>query len=104
VVAKIREGLTVSKQAAQKFDGERFNLRKLNELEVMKQYQIEITNRFAALENLSDNEDIIVKDILIIRDIPLKTELKIGFRCFIIRIIFFNLFIAKILPTLCILC
>jgi hypothetical protein len=24
----------------------------------MKQYQIEITNRFAALENLSDNEDI----------------------------------------------
>jgi len=27
---------------------------------------------------------IIVKNILIIRDIPLKTELKIGFRCFII--------------------
>jgi len=37
--------LAVSKQAAQKFDGERFNLRKLNELEVMKQYQIETTNR-----------------------------------------------------------
>jgi len=51
VVAKIREGLAVSKQMAQKFDGERFNLRKLNELEVRKQYQIEITNRFAALEN-----------------------------------------------------
>jgi hypothetical protein len=33
-------------------------LRKLNELEVRKQYQIEITNRFAALENLSDDEDI----------------------------------------------
>jgi len=31
-----------------KFDGERFNLWKLNELEVRKQYQ---TNRFAALEN-----------------------------------------------------
>ena len=28
------------------------NLRKLNELEVWKQYQIEITDRFAALENL----------------------------------------------------
>jgi len=27
------------------------NLRKLNELEVRKQYQIKITNRFAALEN-----------------------------------------------------
>ena len=56
--AKVRETLAVSKQAAQKFDGERFNLRKLNELEVTKQYQIEITNRFAALENLSDDEDI----------------------------------------------
>jgi len=39
-------------------DGERFNLRKLNELEVKKQYQIEITKRFAVLENLSDSEDI----------------------------------------------
>jgi hypothetical protein len=26
-----------------------FNLRKLNDLEVVKQYQIEITSRFAAL-------------------------------------------------------
>jgi len=58
VVAKFRERLAVSKQAAQKFDGDRFNLRKLNEPKVRKHYQIEITNRFAALENLSDNEDI----------------------------------------------
>jgi hypothetical protein len=28
VVAKVRERLAVSKQVAQKFDGERFNLRK----------------------------------------------------------------------------
>jgi len=33
-------------------------LRKLNELEVRKQYQIEITNRFAALGNLNDNEEV----------------------------------------------
>jgi hypothetical protein len=33
-------------------------LRKLNELEVKEKYQIEITNRFAALENLNANEDI----------------------------------------------
>jgi len=58
VVAKVRERLAVSKQAAQRFDGERFNLRKLNDLEVRKQYQIEITNRFASLENLNDDEDI----------------------------------------------
>jgi len=52
VVAEVRERLTVSKQVAQKFDVERFNFRELNELEVRKQYQIEITNRFATLENL----------------------------------------------------
>ena len=56
--AKVRERLAVSKQAAQKHEGERFNLRKLKDLEVKKQYQIEITNRFAALGNISDDEDI----------------------------------------------
>jgi len=50
--------LTVSKQEAQNLDGERFNPRKLNELEVRKQYQIKISKRSAALENLSDSEDI----------------------------------------------
>jgi hypothetical protein len=39
-------------------DGKRFNLGKLNELEVGKQYQIEISNRFVAMENLRDIEDI----------------------------------------------
>jgi hypothetical protein len=34
------------------FDGERFNLGKLNELEVWKQYQTEETNKFAAWENI----------------------------------------------------
>ena len=58
VVAKVKERFAVSKQAAQKFDEGRFNFRKLNELEVRKKYQIEISNRFAALENLSDSEDI----------------------------------------------
>ena len=50
--------MAVSKRAAQKFDGESFNLRKLNELEVRKKYQIEIMKRLAALENLSDRENI----------------------------------------------
>ena len=58
MVAKLRERLAVRKQAAQKFVEERFNLRKLNELEVRKQYQVEISRRFAALENLSDSEEI----------------------------------------------
>jgi hypothetical protein len=36
VVAQVRERLTVSKQTAKKFEGERFNFRKLNEVEVKK--------------------------------------------------------------------
>jgi len=48
VVAKVRGRLAVSKQEAQKYDVERFNRRKLNELRVRKQYQITISNRFAA--------------------------------------------------------
>ena len=58
VVAKVRERLAVIKQAAQKSERGRFNLRKLNDLEVRKQYQLEITNRFAALKNVSEDEDI----------------------------------------------
>jgi hypothetical protein len=40
VVAKVRERLAVSRRAAHKFHVERFNFRKLNELEVRKEYQI----------------------------------------------------------------
>lgn len=36
----------------------KFNLRKLSELNVRKRYQNKISNTFAALENLNDNEDI----------------------------------------------
>jgi len=50
--------LAVIKKAEEKFDGERLNLRNLNELEVRKQYQIEITNRFAAVENINDSSGI----------------------------------------------
>ena len=56
VVAELRERLAVNKRNAETFDGERFNLRKLNEPEVRKQYQTEIANRFAALEYLSEGE------------------------------------------------
>ena len=58
VIAKVRERFTLGKQASQRFDRQRFNLRKLNELEIREKYQIEITNRFAALGNLKDDEDV----------------------------------------------
>jgi hypothetical protein len=57
VVAKVREKLAVSKQAVQKFDVERFNFKKLCVLGVRKQYQIKISNRFAAFQNLNVSED-----------------------------------------------
>jgi hypothetical protein len=46
VVAKVRVRLSARKQAAQKTDVERFNLKKFSEMEVRKQFQIEISNRF----------------------------------------------------------
>jgi hypothetical protein len=58
VVEKVRERLAVNKQESHKFNVEKFNLRKLNELKVRKQYPIKITQRFAAWEDLSDSEDI----------------------------------------------
>jgi hypothetical protein len=58
LVAEVRERLLARKQAAQKADVERFDLKKLSEMEVRKQFQIEISNRFEALENLNDREDI----------------------------------------------
>ena len=45
VVAKVRERLAVTKQAEQKFDVERFNLRKLCELNVRKQYRLKISKK-----------------------------------------------------------
>jgi len=58
VTAKLRESLAVSKMTAQMFDRQRCNLREINEPEVREQYQIEITNSFAALEDLNDDQDV----------------------------------------------
>jgi hypothetical protein len=57
VAAKLRERLSVSKRVAQKFDMQRFDLRKLNDAEVKEQYQVKITNRFADLRNFDENVD-----------------------------------------------
>jgi len=59
VVAKVREILAVNKQATQKFDVDRFNLRKLSDLEDRKHYQIKISKMFAAFEKLNVSEDTI---------------------------------------------
>jgi len=48
----------VDKQDAQRYGKQRFNLRRLNEPEVREKYQIQITNRFAALVKVNDDEDV----------------------------------------------
>jgi hypothetical protein len=57
-VAKVRERLATNKQTTQNFDMERFNLKKLNAVKGKDQYQVETSNRFAALLNLDDDMNI----------------------------------------------
>jgi hypothetical protein len=58
VVAKVRERLAVNKQRSQRFNMERFNLNKLNDVEGKEQFRAEVSNRFAALEDLDTEVEI----------------------------------------------
>jgi hypothetical protein len=50
VVAKVQERLAMSKQTMHRFHMERVSLKRLNEVEINEQCQVEISNTFAALE------------------------------------------------------
>jgi hypothetical protein len=52
MVVKFRERLAMNKQGSHRFHTERFNLRKLNAVEGKEKYHIEVSNRFAAFEDL----------------------------------------------------
>jgi hypothetical protein len=52
VITKLRERISLSKRGRQKFDVEWFYLKELDDVEVNEKYQVEISNRFAALESL----------------------------------------------------
>jgi hypothetical protein len=58
VVAKVRERLAVNKQRLHRFHMERFNLKKLNEVEGKEKFRVEFSNRFAALEDLDTEVEI----------------------------------------------
>jgi hypothetical protein len=58
VVAKVRETLAVDKQRSQRFHMERFNLKKLNDVEGKEQFRVEVSNKFAALEGLHADVEI----------------------------------------------
>jgi hypothetical protein len=57
-VAKLRERISVNKRGRKKSDLDRFDLKKLDDLEVKEKYQVEILNRFATLESLDESFDI----------------------------------------------
>jgi hypothetical protein len=46
-----------SKLAGKKFDVERLDLKNLSEVEVREKYQLKISKRFVAIENLNVNKD-----------------------------------------------
>jgi hypothetical protein len=48
----------VNEQRLHRFHTERFNLKKLNEVESKEQYCVEVSNRFAAFEHLDAEVDI----------------------------------------------
>jgi hypothetical protein len=58
VVAKIRERIAGNKQGPHKFHMERFNLKKFSEVEGKEKYRVEVSNRFAALEDLDTEVEI----------------------------------------------
>jgi hypothetical protein len=58
MVAKVRELLAVNIQRSHRFHMERFNLKKLNEVEDKEQYRVEVSNKFAAVEDLDKEVEI----------------------------------------------
>jgi hypothetical protein len=52
MVAKTKERLTMNKQGSHKFHMQEFNLKNLNEVEGKEKYHVEVSNRFAVLEDL----------------------------------------------------
>jgi hypothetical protein len=57
VVGKVRDRLAVNKQKSNRHKMEKFNLKKLNGEEVKGKYRVDVSNRFAALEDLEAEVD-----------------------------------------------
>jgi hypothetical protein len=58
VVANIMERLAVNKQRPYRFHMESFNLKKLKKVEVKEKYHVEVSDGFAALEDLDAEVEI----------------------------------------------
>jgi hypothetical protein len=60
-VPKVRERLAVSKRKTYRVHMKKFNLKKLIEVEDKELYRVEISNKFAALENLDTGKWMIIE-------------------------------------------
>jgi hypothetical protein len=79
VVAKVRRKLAVNKQRSNRFHMERFNLKKLNEVEGKEQFYVEVSNRFAALEDLDTQVEINSAWEMIRENIKISAEESLGY-------------------------
>jgi hypothetical protein len=58
---------------------ERFHLKKLNDVEIIEQYCVEISNRFAALQNLDDEVDINRACKTVTENIKISVKVSLGY-------------------------
>jgi hypothetical protein len=79
VVAKVRGRLAVNKQRSQRFHLDKFNLKKLNEVAVKEQYQVEFSNRFASLEDLHTEVEINSALEMIRQNIKISAKESLGY-------------------------
>jgi hypothetical protein len=79
VVAKVRERLAVNKQRSQRFHMERFNHKKLNEVRDKEQFHIEVSNRFAVLEDLDVEVEINSAWKMIRENIKISAKERVGY-------------------------
>jgi hypothetical protein len=79
VVVKVWERLAVNKHGSQRFDMERFNLKKLNDVESKEQFRVEVSNRFAALEDLHTEMEINSAWDAISENIKISAKERLGY-------------------------
>jgi hypothetical protein len=79
MVVKVRDRLAVSKQRTHKFHVETLNLKKLKEERGKEQYHVEVSNRFAASEDLGAGVDVSTALETIWKNIQISAKVILGY-------------------------
>jgi hypothetical protein len=78
VVAKVKEGLALNKQRLQRFHMERFGFKKLSKAESKGKCCVEVSDLFAALEELGTKVDVNSAWEMIIENIKISAKKNLG--------------------------